>query len=900
MKPFRIVSMLCLCIALHYANAQEKLKYSRVKIFVSKAAVAALQKGGFGIDHAYYNPTEESLTTTLDEKEMRKLRVSGLRYQITVDDEEAHFLQQNRPEEFFKFDNSRNQQASASRLLFNTPDKSFASTVVTPAAFNSGSMGGYLTFAEMKKELDSMVLNYPGLAKLDSIGRTYENRAIWALTITNTSSANANTPEVLFTGMHHAREPLAMENLIFFMQYLLENYTTNDRIKEIVNNRKLVFIPCLNPDGYVYNQSTNPNGGGLWRKNRQPNSDGSFGQDLNRNYGYGFDYPNGGSSDVSTDVNYHGDYAFQAMETQLMRDYLRLHNFHFAINYHSYGGYWIHGNTVPTYSLSSNDSAIIKTTGAFATRHSFYEVGTPMETVGYNGNGTVEDWCLVGDAGIRSPIYSISPEVGQGLTTFWPAANAIIGYCKEVFFGNLQAALFGGSYVDVDDKTALALTSKTGTLDFLVRRIGSVDSSVTVTVIPMENITTVGSPATVSSLPNYLANTTVSIPYTMNSNITNGQRIKFVVKTESGGITKLDTLFKFFNPTVVFSDDMETGSLSTKWSSSSWDYTSASAFNGSRSVSESPTTSYSNNSTSTLTTASSFDLSNATAAYVSFWTRYRSQNGYDKLQIQVTTSTKANATFTPLTAMHTITESKGTLGGEPALTGYQDYWVKETVDLKSVLGSSTVRLRFEFTSDGSVTDEGFFLDDIQIVKSTVPLVVLPVNFTDVRATKAGNEVAIKWEASTGPDHLYFEVERSTDGHSFMPILKTVEKGETHYATDANPVRGANFYRIKAVSLGGVQYSKTVQVIYANEDNVTLYPNPVNESLQLKLNGLASGRYQVQIVTLSGQVAGYHEFSTSDVLPVVKLNTSGLGAGAYYLYIRNENGTLVDVKNFSKL
>ena len=141
------------------------------------------------------------------------------------------------------------------------------------------------------------------------------------------------------------------------------------------------------------------------RKNWQPNEDGSLVQDLNSNYGNWFDYPNGRSSDISTDQTYHGDFAFQARETQVMRNYLRAHKFHIAINYHSFGGFWIHGNTVPTYTSSSIDSAIIKTTGACATRHDFYEVGTPNETVSYHGNGTVEDCCLAGDVGFRSPLY---------------------------------------------------------------------------------------------------------------------------------------------------------------------------------------------------------------------------------------------------------------------------------------------------------------------------------------------------------------------------------------------------------------------------------------------------------------------------------------------------------------
>ena len=39
-------------------------------------------------------------------------------------------------------------------------------------------------------------------------------------------------------------------------------------------------------DGYIYNETTNPNGGGYWRKNRRANADGSYGVDNNRNYSY--------------------------------------------------------------------------------------------------------------------------------------------------------------------------------------------------------------------------------------------------------------------------------------------------------------------------------------------------------------------------------------------------------------------------------------------------------------------------------------------------------------------------------------------------------------------------------------------------------------------------------------
>tara|TARA_B110000483_G_scaffold92234_1_gene113742 strand:- start:60 stop:245 length:186 start_codon:yes stop_codon:yes gene_type:complete len=53
------------------------------------------------------------------------------------------------------------------------------------------------------------------------------------------------------------------------MWYLLENYETDLEVKSIVDYNELYFIPVVNPDGYVYNEQTFPNGGGLWRKTEE-------------------------------------------------------------------------------------------------------------------------------------------------------------------------------------------------------------------------------------------------------------------------------------------------------------------------------------------------------------------------------------------------------------------------------------------------------------------------------------------------------------------------------------------------------------------------------------------------------------------------------------------------------
>ena len=120
------------------------------------------------------------------------------------------------------------------------------------------------------------------------------------------------------------------------MWYLLENYETDEEIQRIVDHTELYFVPVINPDGYAYNESTNPNGGGMWRKNRRNNGNGSYGVDLNRNYGYFWGLNDEGSSPYPRKNTYRGPEAFSEPAIQNMRDFCNEHEFRIALNYHSY------------------------------------------------------------------------------------------------------------------------------------------------------------------------------------------------------------------------------------------------------------------------------------------------------------------------------------------------------------------------------------------------------------------------------------------------------------------------------------------------------------------------------------------------------------------------------------
>ena len=252
MKYLSITFLFLFSLTLAFAGTEEKFK--QIKVFVpDKQTLDRIWSTG--IDH---EGTAGKIGGTMEfvagSFELQELTRKGINYEVVIADLANHY----------------EQQLTRGR--------------VNAMGFGYGSMGGFYTFNEVLMQLDSLRLLFPNLISVrDSIGRSVQGRAIWAVKIG--SSQSAGKPEVLYTALHHAREPEGMMSVLYYMWWLLENYAANPEAAYFVNHRQQWFIPVVNPDGYEYNRQTNPNGGGMWRKNRRDNGSGIYGVDPNRNYG---------------------------------------------------------------------------------------------------------------------------------------------------------------------------------------------------------------------------------------------------------------------------------------------------------------------------------------------------------------------------------------------------------------------------------------------------------------------------------------------------------------------------------------------------------------------------------------------------------------------------------------
>ena len=164
--------------------------YKQVRVHSdTPQTIFTLQESGLDIDHSYREPGEW-IEFAVSESRIHILDETQLSYDIIHEDLESFY---------------------ASRL-----DSDYESR-----DFELGSIGGYYTFAEIEEHLDELYADYPELiTEKVSLGQTLEGRDIWMVKVSDNPELDEDEPEMLYTGLHHAREPMSYMNLFYFIKWL--------------------------------------------------------------------------------------------------------------------------------------------------------------------------------------------------------------------------------------------------------------------------------------------------------------------------------------------------------------------------------------------------------------------------------------------------------------------------------------------------------------------------------------------------------------------------------------------------------------------------------------------------------------------------------------------------------
>ncbi|MFT5250707.1 MAG: carboxypeptidase T [bacterium] len=704
MKKITLVIML-FTLSVNSQNIQEQ--HQRAKIYyTSFNELALLDQVGIPIDHGIHEKNQYFISD-FSISEISKIREAGFEVDILIEDSKEYYLQQN-------------------RNISNAPinESCVQDGYQTPENFEFGSMGGYFTYQEMLDQLDLMKSLYPNLitdkenistfltegepdnATTPPIGG---NGIKWVKISDNPENSSEGEAQILYTAVHHAREPTSLSQLIFYMWYLLENYDTDYEIKNIVDNTELYFIPVVNPDGYLYNEKTDPNGGGFWRKNRKNGT----GVDNNRNYDYYIDGDSnngiwsgeGTSSDPTSNI-YHGEAPFSEIENQAVKWFCEEHDFVMAFNNHSYGDLLLYPYGYTENMPTPDHSLYMLISEELVSKNNY---ANQLAADLYPAAGTSDDF-MYGTVGTHSKIIAFIPEIGN---SFWLSTDQIIPTCKDMMYLNITSAKMASQGVHFEDLSPEFTGDQSITVfQFNLKYLGLENNDITISLNPISsNVSFSGTPIILENTET-LEEATPSFQYIIESGTNTGDPIDFEIIINNGVYDYTIPIYKKFGEhQTVFEDNGD--SATDNFTTDGWEVTNEDFVSPSTSITDSPNENYQNNENKTITLINEIDLTNAVNASLSFNAKWSIHTNWDYVQVLV--STDNSQTWTPQCGNYTVLGND--LGfqpeGEPLYSDIMNDWVLEEISFNEYLGEN-ILIRFQLVTNGFGIQDGFYFDDLTV------------------------------------------------------------------------------------------------------------------------------------------------------------------------------------------
>ncbi len=410
---FRIISTVLLVVGVLFGKHPE---ISFIRINLQNQSNEIIRKiAELNLDITYQNPAEQYIDAIVSGSQYNSLQKLGLTSEKIIDDL-PKFAEKLRSGDYFSH---------------------------------------FYSFEEIEAELQRIEAENPHIVSVQSIGKSWEERDIWVMKISdNVEQDETDEADVLYMANMHAREMITPEIIMYFMNWLIDNYDTDPYTTYLINNRQLWLIPTLNPDGRVHVFTGNIDNLWryydpiMWRKNKRDNNENNFfdpdsdGVDLNRNFGYkwGFDI---GSSGSFRDNTYRGPAPFSEPETEALKDFVETRRFVISLSYHSYGQWWLFpwGHKKENAETPDHEQFL-----ALAENCVAYNGYTPANGAqfDYIVSGDSDDW-LYGEQETKRKIFAFTPEVGSASQNyFWPPPELIDDLVNENLGPNIYMAYAGG------------------------------------------------------------------------------------------------------------------------------------------------------------------------------------------------------------------------------------------------------------------------------------------------------------------------------------------------------------------------------------------------------------------------------------------------------------------------
>jgi hypothetical protein len=160
-----------------------------------------------------------------------------------------------------------------------------------------------------------------------------------------------------------------------------------------------------------------------------------------------------------------------------------------------------------------------------------------------------------------------------------------------------------------------------------------------------------------------------------------------------------------------------------------------------------------------------------------------------------------------------------------------------------------------------------------------PQLPLPVELLSFTGECNSDNIEFNWSTASEINNDYFSIERSIDAITWR-IVTTVDGAgnstsiKNYYYIDERQYDDISYYRLKQTDFNGqFKYSAIIAVEKCGEDisELSIYPNPASETLNLFYGGDKSRIISISIYNLLGEMVYYSDFFQSKIVFENKLN-----------------------------
>ena len=108
----------------------------------------------------------------------------------------------------------------------------------------------YYRYDDLTRLLRDYTARYPALARLQSIGTSFEGREIWLVTLTRFATGpDTGKPALWLDANIHSAELVASAAALRLIDHLLSGYGTDPEVTRCLDSRVFYICPRANPDG---------------------------------------------------------------------------------------------------------------------------------------------------------------------------------------------------------------------------------------------------------------------------------------------------------------------------------------------------------------------------------------------------------------------------------------------------------------------------------------------------------------------------------------------------------------------------------------------------------------------------------------------------------------------------